>query len=83
MLSNIFMSYHTMTAPLLQRLPNLIADELSTMRTNTKTSVTLSSINALKKRSPNHVVLEYTATKDKKSLVFHKPFGKWKLILLV
>ena len=65
MLSNIFMSYHTMTAPLLQRLPNLIADELSTMRTNTKTSVTLSRINALKNRSPNHVVLEYTAIKNK------------------
>ena len=83
MLSNIFMSCHTITAPLLQRLPNLIADELSTMRTNTKTSVTLSSINALKKRSPNHVVLEYTAIKDKRSIVFPASFGKEKLIYIV
>ena len=66
-----------MTAPLLQRLPNLIADELSMIRTNTNTSVTLSRINALKNRSPNHVVLEYTAIKDTKSLVFHASFGNF------
>ena len=72
-----------MTAPLLQRLPNLIADELSMIRTNTNTSVTLSRINALKNLSPNHVVLEYTAIKYTKSLVCRASIGKGKYSMII
>ena len=50
----------TIMTPLLQRLPSLMAEELSMMRTNTKTSVTLSTMMHLKNRSPSHVVSEYT-----------------------
>ena len=46
--------------PLLQRLPSLMAEELSMMRTNTNTSVTLSTMMHLKNLSPSHVVSEYT-----------------------
>ena len=79
-LSNISILCITITAPLLQRLPNLIADELSMIRTNTNTSVTLSRISALKNRSPNHVVLEYTEIKDKRSLVFRASIGEFLVV---
>ena len=53
----------TITTPLLQSCPSLMADELSTMRTNTNTSVTLSIIKVLTKRNPSQVVLVYTKIK--------------------